>query len=847
MCFFASLAVIPVQAQIYHIAGKITDVSTGESMAFVHIVVNKGREGTTSDINGRFSINSPNPIQNVSFSFVGYEKRTINLQDYLSEQPDNQFDNLKIKLKPSTVVLKELVFEAGENPAHPIIRKAIENKKINNPERIKSFSYRSYNKFIVDADIDEKDLENVEEQREGRDVKKYLESKYLFLMESVTERKYKYPNRSKEVVLANRVSGLKNPMFTTLANSFQPFAFYDDYITILDKNYLNPISKGSFSRYFFLLKDSIYSYGHKVYIISFEPRKKNFEGLKGLLYINTYKYALENIIAETPNLFEQLSRKADLSNPPVGNFEMDENQDLPQMKRTKRRPPGPDSPNLILKIQQKYALIDSTYWFPEQLNTDIEIGDASGKSKSLLKGMGRSYLVDIKLLDDIKSREFDRMAVEYDPDASKRDSLFWEKYRIEPLDEKEQETYVFLDSVGKEAHLDRTIVMLGALTTGKIPIGVFDVDVDRFFDFNLYEYVRMGLGVHTSNRLSKFFAIGGYGAWAFGDKEFKYGGDLALNLVKKNDVRLSFLYYKDLVEAGSTEFFQDNNPMTSERRRRFVIENFDRVENMEGALSFYFLKYLDARIAFSKNTKETTTSYRYQPQDADVTDPQRIFHFAEMKIGLKYSFREKYVEVLGNRVSVGSKYPVIWFNYTQGFDAVAGGDYNYQKFDFKLYKSWLIRGFGKPSIVVKGGYATGNIPYSNLYNGHGSYDIRVPLEAVNSFQTMRTNEFLSSRYLALYFSHNFGIIKLNPRRSTPEFVFITNIGFGDLDHPERHLDYPFKTMEKGYFESGLSIRKLVKIKGLLGFGVGAYYRYGPYGNEYFSDNIAVKMTLDFSF
>jgi hypothetical protein len=253
------------------------------------------------------------------------------------------------------------------------------------------------------------------------------------------------------------------------------------------------------------------------------------------------------------------------------------------------------------------------------------------------------------------------------------------------------------------------------------------------------------------------------------------------------------------------------------------------------------------RIAFGKNIKETTTSYLYQPQIADVTDPQRIFHFAEMKIGLKYSFREKYVEVLGNRVSVGSKYPVIWFNYTQGFDGVAGGNYNYKKFDFKLYKSWLIRGFGKPSIVVRGGYATGDIPYSNLYNGHGSYDIRVPLEAVNSFQTMRTNEFLSSRYLALYFSHNFGIIKLNPRRSTPEFVFITNIGFGDLDHPERHLDYPFKTMGKGYFESGLSIRKLVKIKGLLGFGVGAYYRYGPYGNEYFSDNIAVKMTLDFSF
>ncbi len=835
-----------LKAQIYHVAGKITDAESGESLAFVNVVINNGREGTTSDINGRFSIHSDQPVQDLSFSFVGYEKLTIKIKDFLKNNSRSDVENLQVKLRKSTVILKELVFEAGENPANRIIRKAVENKKINNPEKIKSFSYKSYNKFIVDANIDEKDLEQMKKEDEGRDVEKFLENKYMFLMESVTERKYKYPNRSKEVVLANRVSGLKNPMFTTLANSFQPFDFYDDYITILGKNFLNPVSKGSFNKYFFTLQDSIYSYGHKVYIISFEPRKKNFEGLRGLLYINTYKYALENVIAETPNLFEQISGKVDLSNPPGEDLEMDESGEVPQIKRGKRRPMAPDAPDLILKIQQKYVLIDSTYWFPSQLNTDILIGDASGKSKSVLKGMGRSYLVDIKLFDDIKSKEFDRMALEYDPKSNKRDSLFWAKYRIEPLDKKEKDTYEFLDSLGREAHLDRNILMLGALTTGKIPLGVFDFDAERFLDFNLYEYVRMGIGIHTSNRLSKFFNIGGYGAWAFGDKEFKYGGDLALNLTDKNDLKLSFLYSKDLMEAGGTTFYKDQ-PMKSERRRRFVLDNFDRVENIEGAVSFYFLKYLDARVAFSKNTKETTTDYCYLPPEIVEPDSQRIFDFAEMKVGLKYSFREKYVEILGNKVSMGSKYPVIWLNYTKGFDGVAGGHYSYHKFDLKFYKSWLIRGFGKPSIVIKAGYAVGDIPYSNLYNGNGSYDIRIPLEAVNSFQTMRTNEFLSDRYVALYLTHSFGVIKLNPRRSTPEFVFITNIGFGDLSHPERHTGYPFKTMEKGYFESGLSIRKLVKIKGLLGFGVGAYYRYGPYGLGFFSDNIAVKVTLDLSF
>ena len=715
----------------------------------------------------------------------------------------------------------------------------------NNPEKIKSFSYTSYNKFIVDADIDDHNLEK--DSTEDNKLQNFLETKYLFLMESVTKRKYLYPDRSKEIVIANRVSGVKNPMFTTLANSFQPFSFYNDFIEIGTKNYLNPISKGSFSKYFFWLEDSIYSYGHKVYIISFEPKKQNFDGLHGLLYINTYKYAVENVIAETSNLAEHLyktSKNQEKEEPPL---DIDTNTEPPEVKT---QPPNEDDGSfqmdLKIKIQQKYSLIDSNYWFPAQLNTDIEIGDATGKNNSILKGKGRSYLTDIHLFDHLKPREFDRLAVEYEPNANKRDSTFWDTYRAEPLGPRGQETYQYLDSVGREAKIDRTLMALATLTTGKIPAGVFDIDINRLLDFNMYEKVRLGLGFHTSRRLSSFFTLGGYGAYGFGDKAFKYGGDVSFKLTKKNDLTLSALYFNDVRESASTQFYLDNDPLSSERRRHFMVSNMDKVENKEVALSFYTLKYLDVRAAFSSSVHTVTTPYRYIKNNPEMENERDEFHFTELKFGFKYAFRQKYVEILGNKVALETRYPVIWLNYTRGINNLGGGDFAYDKIDFKATKSWLTRKFGQPTITITGGWATGDTPYPVLYNGNGSYEPVIPLEAANSFQTMRLNEFLSDRYIALYYSHKLGMLKLNPYRSTPEFYLLTNIGFGSLSHPERHQNYDFKTMEKGYYESGLSIRNLYKLKGVFGFGLAGFYRYGPYAFNKFVDDVAVKITLDFT-
>ena len=57
------------------INGIVVDENNNQRLAFVNIVVNdNGTLGTTSDIDGNFSLEIDEQISNLTFSFVGYEK-----------------------------------------------------------------------------------------------------------------------------------------------------------------------------------------------------------------------------------------------------------------------------------------------------------------------------------------------------------------------------------------------------------------------------------------------------------------------------------------------------------------------------------------------------------------------------------------------------------------------------------------------------------------------------------------------------------------------------------------------------------------------------------------------------
>ena len=92
--------------------GVIVDAKTGESLPFVNVVLmdqNRGViGGSSTDIDGKFTVNANSPITIMEVSFVGYQTQTI----YLNEQKRFQ----TIKMNESAEQLEEVVitYEAAK-------------------------------------------------------------------------------------------------------------------------------------------------------------------------------------------------------------------------------------------------------------------------------------------------------------------------------------------------------------------------------------------------------------------------------------------------------------------------------------------------------------------------------------------------------------------------------------------------------------------------------------------------------------------------------------------------------------------------------------------------------------
>lgn len=799
-------------AQDTELKGRVIDNATQKPLPFVNIVYNNKNQGLTSDIDGWFYIKDKNNIAFLLFSYVGYNSVQVTKSELQNKS------EVTIKMTQKTFNINEIIVFPGENPAHRIISKVLENRKFNNPENLVSYSYTSYQKMYITADIDNKlrlssdstNLDSLKKEPGFNKAKKFLDSQHLFMMETISKRKYKRPGKINENVLATRVSGFKEPSFIMLATQMQSFSFYNDMITLMESRYINPISRGNTNRYFFNIEDTTISVsGDTIFSISFRPKKgKNFEGLKGVLNINTHGYAIQNVIAE-----------------PVEQVGM-----------------------MNVRIQQNYDLIDDKTWFPKELNTDIIFSDMvraeAGKQKMVIVGVCKSYITDIEVNKELGNDEFAAIEVEVDESAFKKNDTIWNQYRKDSLSRQELRTYESIDSIGKEHKFDFKLKLFKTLATGYIPFHFIDIEVLSLLNFNVYEGFRPGLGLRTNNKISKYYSVGGYTAYGFNDKQWKYGANLNIKVAPRQEVKLGFSYKNDVEESSGYQFFEEKEGINStEAYRYFFINDMTYKISYTGNLEFRTLKHWKINL-FANSTVRKNTSDYYFTNENIISEPFTSYHFQEAGIQLKFAPNESKAYVAGELLTTNPvSSPVVFVNFIKGFKNQKS-DFEYAKLEVKFNINFLTKTFGRTYIQMVGAKVIGNMPYFMLYNGHGSYyDFTV--ETANSFATMRMNEFLSDEFVSLHFRQDFGSLIFKTKKFKPDIVLATSIGFGQLHKPTLHNGIDFKTMEKGFYESGVMINSIYKQLGFMGYGFGVFYRYGSYSYSNNSDNFAYKLTLTF--
>jgi len=818
------------------VKGRVFDSSNKQPIPFANISVVGTKTGTVSDIDGNFVLKNINNSLQIQISYVGYENKIIKLSEQTS-------DFLNVYLKPQTITLPELTIKANDNPAHRIVRKVIENRERNNPEQLSSFKYVSYNKLVFT--IDKKSVfyrrdtirispdksagltpfvstlrsdtsENMPMSLSSR-IDSFFNKHYLFLSESVTRRSFLYPDKTKEIVLATRTSGIQQPYFIAMATQFQSFSFYNDMVNVFDKKYLNPLSKQAIGRYFYEIKDTVFSEeGDSIFVIFFRPMKNTlFDGLKGLIQINARQYAIQTIQAEP--------------------FKQDE--------------------QMWVGIQQIYRLVDGKQWFPYQLNTEIkmsglQIGDKNDtlslsdttaiviRKTVPLIGVGKSYIDSVQINPSLSKNMFNEVQVELKKNAPKQSDSLWMKYRAESFGETEKNTYHFIDSIGKEFHLDNKIRFMEILLNGYVPISFCNLNIRNLFAYNRFEGFRLNLDLITNEKISKYWAIGGYAGYGFKDKKWKYGGLFQLTPHPIKETKIILQYSNDVRESGEIAFFDQTSLIGSNAYRRLYIWNMDYFERYQASITFRTFRYFKNNLAYSRNSL-LLSSFNFFLYNDSIYKSVR---FEEYTFSSKFLYKEQFFQTLNRRFSIGSKYPVLWWNVHYGTIEENHSTYWKAEANLQIPVKWGIH--GKSTFTIMGGYTHGRLPISLLYGGYSSYDKGLPIAIDHTFATMRMSEFYFDRFVFVFFKHDFGSILFHIGKFNPGLSLHQNIALGDLS--EKNKIPTIKTANHPFLESGIQVYNLFK-QSFNGLGIGVFYRYGYYSSPVIKENIALKAVVTVQF
>ena len=801
--------------KVQNIKGSVVDAATKEKLAFVNIVINEdGTLGTTTDIDGSFSINTKKDINTLTFSFVGYEKKTINIDDD---------SDIHVKLKPLTINLSEIVIDGSNDPANRIIDSVLKYRDTNNPKSLDSYYYKIYDNMIFTMDTSLLTFNEIRETLRHNDI---------LAIETVSEQYYKKPNRDKKIILANKFSGSKNPIFVYVLEYIQSVGFYDDLISIDAKRYVNPISKGSKNKYIFVLESSFKDENNdSIFTISFRPyRNTNFNSLRGTITVNSDNWAIQNI---------------------------------------KARPAKKDG-MLNIEIQQLYEKVDGKYWFPKQINTIIATFDKENSridtvltsdstayvalslggevtSSVPMLGIGKSYITDIEVNKEIDKKIFDNASYTINDNAANNDEVI-QYYRYDTLNKERLEaTYQFVDSIFQESGLDLDKIsnILASSISSQIPISIFNIDLNSIMDYNIGNGYMLGLGLSTNNRVSRVFSIGGFANYWFKAKEANYGGNITFNILPSKDLRFNVSASHKFERLGNYGFIEKESMLNPSNYKHFYVNATSLNNSVSANLSTYFNKYLKGIVNFEVADKNIFNSYQlsaisYQP-----------YRLSTIDFKLRIAFGEQFIKSSDGLQVEGNANPVVWLSYQKNLKDVFGSPYNFDKIEFLFRGKKDSKYLGETSLTVQAGYINGFAPITELFNLEGSYWNKFDIYCTESFSTMRPDEFMCDRFGALYLSHNFKNLLLNFKKFHPEIILVTNIAWGTNNDENNSQILRFSDsqiyndLSKGYFESGIVIDRIIHA-GISKLGLGMFYRYGAYSYDDVWDNFVFKISMGFS-
>ena len=718
----------------YTVKGRITDASTGDPIPFANIGIRGQLGGTTTNFDGIYELKYSPPADSVTVTYVGYTSRSKAIVPNMSEQV------IDVQLSPGIMQLREVKILAGENPAYAVIRKIVARKRANNTDELTAYEYQAYNKIQIDIDNlskgfrDRKTVKKMAHVLEKFDEVKGENGETIipiFISESVSDVFYRRdPQKKKEVINKTKVSGVGltdgSVVSQLIGSTFQQYNFYNNWLNILQKDFVSPISDNWKLYYEYYLADSVYNGTNYDYHIDFEPRQKQDLAFTGTMWVDGQTFALTQI-----------------------DVNVDKQANLNYIDR--------------IKIQQSYEVSDDEKnWLPRKTRVLIDVDEPTPQAAGMLL---KFYSAQSKYkLNAPRDGRFYDTAIELAEDYRDHDSTFWIKSRPEKLSPTEKLTFGMIDSLKALPVVKTYTELLNIFVNGYKKIDKWNIDLGPYlflYANNKVEGNRFRLGFRTDPGFSKKWIFSGYGAYGTRDREFKYGGGLDYIISRKPWTMAGVSYSKDLERLGLSADAIGPSTIFGALSRFGAF----RRPYWQQDISAYFKREVVKGLTGSVQLRHRTFdplfafTYRTDPAAGDNSPVKSAFDITEVNFEARLAPKETFLLNDNERISMGNgNSPAFTLRYTHGFKHLLGGDFNYNKFSFNIRQSFRAGVIGRTYYNVTLGYIPSTLPYPLLYTPLGNESF---FYVENAFNLMRYFEFISDRYFALRMEHNFEGFILN--------------------------------------------------------------------------------------
>lgn len=783
----------------YMYSGKITDNDDGQPIPFAPVFFTGSKQGTVSDENGLYTINSETyPGDSLKVQVIGYKTSGVRLNRNIKEA---KFDFV---LERSATVMKEVEITPGEDPAITLMRTVIAMKPLNNPDRLNNCKYEAYNKI-------ELDLVNFKRKTFERLPVPYLKQlsfifdnldstsynkPYLpmYLTEALSDYYYqREPKKNKEIIKASQVKvltnkAMMNSMSQYLGKIYLSINPYENYVPFFDKEFVSPVSNTALTFYKYRIVDTQKLYGRNIITLHFQPQRKGENCFEGTLKIVDEVYAIQHISADMPD-----------------------NANVNWVKHS--------------SFYKDYQPLGDTLWFctKENITAELTASEEMNKLFSVLVKKTTSYKDIVANSDSITAilndKAFRRDVVVADS-AIAASETFWKNARHEELNEQEAGIYKMYDSLENNKAYKRLktlgkIFASGGYKFGPIELGPYW----SFYSNNQIEGNRFQFSMGTTPKLFKDIYLNGYIAYGVGDKRPKYNV-AAFFLLNRSPRRFfNFSYTRDI---DFTVNYYDrvgiNNIITLAIRKKGIPLKFMFSDDIR------FELYNESFVGFSQQLtfyRKIYDPYDPLPSSAVFRDengaPSATVTASEVNLKLRFAYKERFLNGNYYRFSLGSKYPVVDMRLALGLKGVLGSSYDYQRVTLTVSDNWRIPPFGQLYVNVFMGKYFGVLPYPLLAQHPGNEFLYYNKYA---FNMMNQYEFISDQYVGANLEHSLGggflkYIPLVKRLKMRQFWTAKGlIGTLSAENKLYNFDkgFTFRALDgKPYAEAGTGIENILKV------------------------------------